>query len=144
MTKAPNSDEPIDLMVALSEDAAAAVADEARARTDLAAAIVQLLDRSGTNDPEDRYERYLTGVAARVDLDLDAAVNPVAGWWIEKDGYGDLTVWRPDPARSWQPIPVAVEYSASDELWALLAALVPVRDTTEDEDEDEDEGEGDL
>lgn len=52
-------------------------------------------------------------------LDAQAEALGIKGWWIDIDGHGELTVWRPGS------IAVTRQWGETAEVWAILAALIP-------------------
>lgn len=53
---------------------------------------------------------------------LDAL--PIRGWYIQIDGHGEPTVWAP---KTLGGVSLITESMAGPDLWALLAALIPVK-----------------
>jgi hypothetical protein len=62
----------------IGDDAEAAIKAWAHAKADLTAALVALVARASSGDPEDSYENYLFEAARALEINLDAALDQAA------------------------------------------------------------------
>lgn len=73
---------------------------------------------------EDDLRKVLEAAAPHI-VDAHAETLGIQGWYIDIDGHGEPTVWKPGADDPKAAVPVARIGSTDPDLWNLLTALIP-------------------